>query len=272
MQIQIVDADANQEFREKAISMGLDPDDKWVGGYVEYEWKRFRHICENERVIEHVRNKQTLEFGCNFGASAIILSFLESQVTAIDIDADMIELARLNAKRYGVQNKIHFLHQPDTTTLPFGDGQFSFVSCNSVFEYIPSPLRADIKRELDRVIESEGILLFTGTSNRLWPKEAHSSQWMINYIPTSLDSLLGEWKPPPRGVFPWELLLDGYVNLDLADQGEEYLQTRKQMGTSGLKYQLLKLANKGLHGLGISVGLMTPNIYLPLQKQTPTTP
>ncbi len=95
----IVDMEANAAFRDHAISIGEDPDSKWVGHYVEYEWNRCRHVFEN--AIRGIEDKRALEFGCNLGATAIVLAHLGADVTAVDVDERYVELARLNAKDIG---------------------------------------------------------------------------------------------------------------------------------------------------------------------------
>ena len=116
-----------------------------------------------------------LEFGCHIGASAILFSYLGAKVCATDDSADWVALARLNAERYGIDN-IDFAHVADSRRLPFADGQFSLIACNSVLEYVaPAELPA-VQRELDRVLAPGGLILLTGSSNRIWPRAAPSGR------------------------------------------------------------------------------------------------
>ena len=61
--------------------MSLDPDDRFVGVYVDWEWQRSRHLFDG--LIESVREKRVLEMGCNVGATAIVLAALGAVVTAV---------------------------------------------------------------------------------------------------------------------------------------------------------------------------------------------
>ena len=85
-------------------------------------WGRSFSINENvldprpdtETLIDFVIEKpvkSVLELGTGSGAIAITLAceWKEVHVTAIDISEDALSLARSNAEKYNVQNKIHFL-------------------------------------------------------------------------------------------------------------------------------------------------------------------
>lgn len=261
----IVNSEADEAFRRCAIELGEDPDSTWVGHYVEYEWNRCRHVFEH--AVDDVAQKRALEFGCNLGATAIVLAHLGAQVTAVDIDDRYVELAKLNAKRYGVDDKIQFHHVTDTRDLPFETRSFDLVSCNSVLEYVPKSLLPAVMREVDRVVARGGLIFVGGTSNRLWPKEQHSGRWLINYLPSSVDRRLFG-KSFDRGVFPWKVTrgFGDYTNTDLDHRGEGYLALKARMGASPYKLQVLRAASRALQPLRWSVGLLTPNISVTLRK------
>src|SRR5262249_11833704 len=113
---------ARDQFRSAARRFSLDPDNRWVGGYVDLQWDRGRHVFECSGIP--IVRAEALEFGCNIGATSIVLAVLGAHVTAVDIDSRYVELARLNAASYGVEDRIDFLHLTDTTRLPFPDGFF----------------------------------------------------------------------------------------------------------------------------------------------------
>ncbi len=85
-------------------------------------WGRSFSISENvldpradtETLIDFVIEKpvkSVLELGTGSGAIAITLAceWKEVQVTAIDISEDALSLAKINAEKFNVQNKVHFL-------------------------------------------------------------------------------------------------------------------------------------------------------------------
>lgn len=251
-----------QAFEEQARKLGLRPCDPWVGGYLDYEWDHLRVVLDHLPL--RLEGLPVLEFGCNVGASAILFACLGARVCATDIAADWLTLARLNAARHGVQG-IDFIHTPDSRHLPFADGQFQLVACNSVLEYVAAGERQAVQRELDRVLAPGGAILLTGTSNRLWPREAHTGRWLINYLPRACDRLWG--KPLQRGVWPWTARHGfgrHYRNLDSACATNYFARSRRSMGTPPRVLMPLLWAAATL---GVGPGLLAQHISCLLQKQ-----
>lgn len=251
-------------FEAQARKLGLRPRDPWVGGYVDYEWDHLRLVLDHLPL--RLEGLPMLEFGCNVGASAILFAHLGARVCAVDIAADWVKLAQLNAERYGMDG-IDFVHVPDSCRLPFADGQFRLIACNSVLEYVAAGQQGAVQRELDRVLAPGGAILLTGTSNRLWPREAHTGRWLVNYLPRACDRLWG--KPLQRGVWPWTArhgFGPHYRNLDTADPANYFARSRRSMGTpSHLLAPLLWTAAT----LGVGPGLLAQHISCLLVKQPP---
>lgn len=251
-----------EAFEFQARKLGLRPSDKWVGGYVDYEWEHLRHIVEALPVS--LKDLKILEFGCNVGASAILFAHMGARVTASDISEGWVELARLNARRYGLDN-IDFAHVPDSRHLPYQDGQFDLVACNSVLEYVDPAETAAVQREIDRVLAPGGMILLTGTSNRLWPREAHSHQWLVNYLPRFADRVFG--KSLQRGMSPWMARYGfgrHYENLDAPTVRGFFARSRLGMGMPQRRLAPL-LWTAGM--LRVGPGLLTPNLSCLLQKR-----
>lgn len=257
----VVSRALHDAFEHHARRMGLDPANRWIGGYVDYEWQHLRHIVETLPV--RPAGTHVLEFGCNVGASAILFATLGARVTAIDIAPDVVELARLNAHRYGLDD-IDFRHVADTRRLPFDDGSFQMVSCNSVLEYIPPAMLPAVQREIDRVLAPGGTILVTGTSNRLSPREVHSGRWLVNYLPRRLDRA---GKHVQRGIWPMAARFGfgrHYDNLDGAGDDDLFARSRRAMGMPRARLALLQRAATLL---GTSPGLLSPNVFCVLRKR-----
>lgn len=256
---------ARERFRSAAGRLWPNADSLWVGGYVEYEWQHGRHIFESANLVRTGCN--VLEFGCNVGATSVVLAAMGANVTAIDVNPDYVEIARLNSECYGLESRIRFVHVADTTHLPFDGEQFDLVTCNSVLEYVPHAALRSVQREIDRVLKPGGTIAVLGTSSRMWPREVHSGRWLVNYLPRRIDAMFGS--DIQRGVFPWHLRYGfggHYQDSGLEDDGASYLEARKKIGSGSLKSTLMKTAVHLLSPLGISVGLLTPNISLLLCK------
>lgn len=245
--------------------MRLDPEDIWIGGYVDYEWQHLRPILQAYGVA--VTGKQVLEFGSNVGASAIVFAQLGAHVQAVDVSTDYVELARCNAVRYGFES-IEFRHVADTRSLPFATGSVDLVSCNSVLEYVNPEHLAAVQREIDRVLKPGGLILVTGTSSRLWPREVHSHAWLVNYIPRLIERLLPLKQPLTRGVWPWTIRRGfgpGYRNLDAEDGGRAFLAARAAMvpPKDGAAHRLIAAVAR-ITGMG--PGMLMNNISCLMKK------
>lgn len=102
-----------------------------------------------------------------------------------------------------------------------------------VLEYVEHAERAAVQREIDRVLKPGGVILLTGTSNRLWPRDARSGRWLVNYPPRALDRRWG--RPLQRGVWPWSARHGfglHYDNLDTADANNFFARSRAGLGMS----------------------------------------
>jgi len=258
---QITDLNFDESFRAEVTKYGLEADNPWVDGYVPIVWKKDRHYIE--AYLDDIRCKIGLEFGCNIGATAIMLSRLGANMTAVDADSRFIAIAERNAARYG-EEEIKFRWTPAGTALPFPDSSFDFVTCTSVLEYVSPEHLFPVIKEIDRVLVAGGVLLVLGTSNRLAPREVHSRRWFSNYIPEKWDGVRG---PRQRGIFPWQITsgLTGYVDL-VADDRKKYYAVRTKTGDSRQKIVLLRMAAIAGRLLGLSRGAVTPSFFLALKK------
>lgn len=249
-------------FEASALALGLNPADPWVGGYVDYEWAHLRHIVEALPVA--IAGLKVLEVGCNVGASSVVFSQMGADVTAYDISADFVQLARLNALRYG-RDDIRFEWIADSRQLPFQEGQFDLVSCNSAMEYVAADQQKAVMAEISRVLAPGGLVLLTGTSNRLWPKEVHSRRWLTNYLPRAVDQAFNT--SFQRGLTPWSVRSgfgDGFINLDQPTPDGFFARSRSAMGMSAAKLQGLLMAARVLR---TGPGFLTPSMSCLLQKR-----
>lgn len=258
---------AAERFRTLAHEYGFNPDNPWVGGYVEYEWGHVRHILEAYE--NNFSRMHVLEVGCNVGASAIVMAKLGAKVTAIDINENIIFLAKANAEMYGMQGRINFLALSDSTRLPFDPESFDIVNCNSVLEYVPHDILRAVQREIDRVLKLGGRIFVSGTSNRLWPIEMHSQRWLVNYLPRFLDNALFGNTYIERGVSPRKIRygFGHYRNLDWEDKGKKFIEAKSRMGVTRDKLRIFNALNILTRLTGLWMGFITPSLTVTLQKK-----
>jgi len=255
----VVDAQADADFREVVIAI-YGPSATELN-YVEHEFGHIRHMFTTG--ICSAKGK-VLEYGCNVGATAIVVSCLGGEVTAVDVNPAVLEAARLNARRFG--KDIQFLQITSGDALPFADGTFDLVICNSVLEYVPPEQLGHQQQELYRVLRPGGRILVFGTSNRLWPKEKHSHSWFNNYTPIWIDRITGRRRA--RGVSPWKIRHGfGRTRDVLKEMGPGALiEVRDRVGQSPKMRSILLTLSTVAKLLGTSNGLLLPWIVAVLEK------
>ncbi len=261
---QVLDEQADQRFRQKVRELlGGNPDSVWHSGYVDHVWDKCRQPLE--QYLQQSRARRVLEFGCNIGATSVVLARLGMKVDAVDIAPRYIEVAKENAARFGLANQINFTCHADSTALPWPDATFQFITCNSVLEYVPFSILPAVLAELGRVLAPGGILFVAGTSNRLSPVEIHSGRWFINYLPRSFGPAA---KDVERGLFPWDVLrhFPGYTQLDVEDQSSTYFSWKAEAGMQPSRHAFLKAIDVVSRPLGLPVGLLVPSFSSALRK------
>lgn len=262
---QIVNQEAYNNFKDVIIKhYKEDPDSKWYGGYVDYEWNHLRHsLLALPFSLDGIN---VLEFGCNIGASTVVLACHGAYVTAIDVNPYAIQATNYNVSSYGKEMLVKTFHVPDTTKLPFPDNHFKLIIANSVLEYVPDTQIDAVLEELKRVLSSNGVIMIMGTANRLAFREIHSNRWFVNYVPKFFDKIFGiEFQ---RGISPLKILntFKEYDLLELKDYSQSYLETRKKFGWSKWKCYLFKSIAHLIAPLGLIPSLLTPSITATFQK------
>lgn len=251
---------AQSEFEAAARTAGYDPADPWIGGYTDYEWDHLRLLLDTYGI--KAGNARVLEFGCNVGASSIVMAALGARVDAIDVDPSMIRIARANVARHKADEDINIQHSEDTRNLPYGDATFDLILANSVLEYVPTNQLDAIIADLARVLKPGGQMLICGTASRLAPQEVHSRRWLVNYVPKFLDRLI-YGKAAQRGLSP--LLLSRVIKGRFVDaSGNRWAEGRKHIhGKLSLPMRVV-CALAGV--MGTTPGWLGPNIELLLKR------
>ncbi|RVT94098.1 class I SAM-dependent methyltransferase [Sphingomonas crocodyli] len=241
---------AQQRFEDAARAADMKPENRWVEGYADYEWDHLRPLIQAYGL--DLAGKDVLEFGCNVGGSAVVLAALGARLTAIDIDAATIAVARANLDRHGF-DAATTLHVPNTRTIPLPDGGYDLILANSVLEYVPADWLPQVIGEFHRLLRPGGHLLICGTASRLSPIELHSRRWGINWLPRAI--LPGE----QRGLGP--IALAKAVRGRFVDaSGDHWVAARRAI------HGRLSPINRAIAALARSPGWVAPYIELLLRK------
>jgi SAM-dependent methyltransferase len=232
--------------------------------YVEWEWNRARYVLDE--YCPSVRGARVLEFGSYLGATAILLAWRGARIAAADVELRHLTSARINTRRYGIDDHVSAVAISKRPHLPFRDGAFDLIVCNSVLEYIPSSDRDATLKELDRVLRPGGLMVILGTSNRAWPRELHSRRWLINYLP---DSMLRRLGISVVGISPMSLRRSfaTYTDLMLSDLGHGFMRAKLRRGVRPWKVYCLGAIGRVLALAQISVGMLAHAVSLVLQKR-----
>jgi hypothetical protein len=102
------------------------------------------------------------------------------------------------------------------------------------------------------------LLVFHGTSNRLWPREVHSRSFRGNWLPKRLSP------GAPRGVNPLSIrrALVGYVDL-LMNNRRAFVEIKAKQGMSRASSSILAITAAALH---LSPGMLLHSFILLLRK------
>ncbi|GAD50143.1 hypothetical protein NT2_07_01430 [Caenibius tardaugens NBRC 16725] len=251
---------AQRDFERLARAAGMDPANPWIGGYVAYEWRHLRKLLDVYGLP--VDGRTILEFGCNVGGSSVVLAALGADVTAIDVDPDMIGVAQANIARHHMDGRAQARHVTDTRQLPFESAAFDLVIANSVLEYVDPDHLDQIMAELHRVVRPGGLMFICGTASRLAMREIHSRRWLVNFVPRWLDRWTG--MPLQRGLSPMHLArcLKGRF---VACSQSRWLVARRAL--HGRPSSGMHALAQGARLIGCSPGWLAPNMELLLQRQ-----
>lgn len=178
-----------------------------------------------------------LDIGCGQGLYSCILNNLGFSVTGVDLDKDLIEMARKNAVEADMD--IQFEVAPGDN-LPFPDGSFDVVFSNSLLEHVPD-WEACVA-EWVRVLAAGG-LLWIETTNVIHPRQ-REFRWLPVYSwwPKFLKNLAVK---AAAGPFP---ALANYTPWP-AIHWFSYFQLRDCLSNHGLsvrdRFDCMDITNKG---------------------------
>jgi ubiquinone/menaquinone biosynthesis C-methylase UbiE len=144
--------------------------------------RKLRASCrvQFDRIFSHLKNlaepidrdiglagKEVLDFGSGTGALAVAVALKGASVTAVDPTQVSLDACNWRARYFGLDDRVRTVAVGIEPGLPFPDGHFDMVTCNSVFEFIPTR-RDEYIRELVRVLRPGGHLVVS-TENGLFP-------------------------------------------------------------------------------------------------------
>lgn len=127
-----------------------------------------------------------LDYGCGGGSSTAVLArlFPNAKIVAADMDAGLLNTARLRQQHYGYDAQI--IEVPQSGELPEKD--FDLVFLNAVFEHLLPAERDPVMRSVLTALKPTGALILNQTPHRWFPVESHTigTSWFMNYMSDAL--------------------------------------------------------------------------------------
>jgi ubiquinone/menaquinone biosynthesis C-methylase UbiE len=166
-----------------------------------------------------------LEVAPGPGFLAIELARRGYRVTALDISASFVKIARENAAKAGVGVDVW---HGNASQLPFGDGTFDFVICTAAFKNFADPVGA--LNEMHRVLRSGGEAAVldlrkdaTNTDIETEVRRLRLSSW---------NALVTRW------IFRFFLLKRAYTREQLDDLARQSRFGRCDLVSTGIAFEL----------------------------------
>ncbi len=106
-----------------------------------------------------LKHKRLLDIGCGVGAPTLAVAKLEPtlQVTGVDVDADLITIAKRHALEQGFADRSEWLVSEPEGQLPFEDQQFDIVYGKESWLHVAD--KSSFFKECARVLKPGGLLV-----------------------------------------------------------------------------------------------------------------
>lgn len=105
------------------------------------------------------KGKKLLDIGCGAGRNSILAAIRGYEVTGIDQEKNVIDLARDRARQYGMENNCKFITNDLFETQKIKQNFFDVVICSEVIEHIDDP--GKIVQVSYNSLKAGGLAVFT---------------------------------------------------------------------------------------------------------------
>jgi 2-polyprenyl-3-methyl-5-hydroxy-6-metoxy-1,4-benzoquinol methylase len=150
-----------------------------------YAWDLNNHVIDRmrqsrQRIVpwlnatKPLNGASVLEIGCGTGSSTVALAEQGASVTAVDLDAGSLEVARQRCDLYHVSvdfrlsNAIHVLEKSEV-------GRYQLIILFGCFEHMTHMERIACLRLSWGILPRNGAMAIVETPNRLWYFDSHTS-------------------------------------------------------------------------------------------------
>jgi 2-polyprenyl-3-methyl-5-hydroxy-6-metoxy-1,4-benzoquinol methylase len=159
------------------------------------EYIKLNHGYEysnNLSLTQFLEGKEVLEMGCGNGYLSFCLYKYVKKLDGYDVDKSAIVQAKINSRKFGLQDKLNFYEYSNYNTQLMDEG-YDIVLSSDVIEHVEDPLK--YLSVCKRVLKENGYLILTTPNGLITHKNPKlikmNSSWHITeYYPTELADLL----------------------------------------------------------------------------------
>jgi 2-polyprenyl-3-methyl-5-hydroxy-6-metoxy-1,4-benzoquinol methylase len=193
LQLPITTFEYSEEFRNLIVQMHTGKEhwpnyqsylNEHLGG-PESRFSKFTKylIPEIEYHCGSLKGKKILDYGCGTGSTTAALAARSDSVVAFDIDKQSVEICRRRIGEHGLEGAVKFYCASHVMEITAFFDSFDIILMNGVLEHIPLSVTGARRKAILSLLELlsyGGCLVVSGTPNRLYPFDFHSTQlWWI---------------------------------------------------------------------------------------------
>ena len=190
--------------------------------------------------VRSLNGARILEIGCGTGSSTVALAEQGESVTAIDVDERALIDARKRCEIYALNVDFCHVNSMEVARL-FSGGMFDFIIFWACIEHMTHEERMVSMKETWDMLAPNGLWCVTGTPNRLWFYDSHTSEMpFFLWLPDGLAIRYSRFSPRQK-------FRESFARLD---DEEEYMFRFLRWGR-GLSFHEFELAMKPVDQLNI---------------------
>ena len=129
-----------------------------------------------------------LDLGCGGGMFGVFFAETKATVCGLDVESDVVKIARMNSIRYGVTANYT---AGSAENIPYRDDTFDFCIANSLIEHVDN--WQAVIQEIKRVLKKGG-LVFIATTNKLHPFQTEINNFpFYPWLPEGIKKRVISW-------------------------------------------------------------------------------